>query len=131
VVWWSERVGPNPDTTAALQHAALLLAHTPPYTGVLPGLQRPAQALIGHGAAPADRLRLLDLQQSRAGRPDREEQLRIFVAADRTVAPVHGGYAPCSVAVMRKSSLYAPTETRRRTLRPATREHRAPSSVRL
>ena len=45
------------------------------------------------GAAPADGLGLLDLHECRAGRPDREEQLRVLVPA-RAVAPVHGWRIP-------------------------------------
>src|SRR5690606_26802297 len=83
------------DRAATLERAPLLFAHPTPYAGVLAGLERPAQALLRYRAAPTDRLGLLDLQQGRAGRPDREKQLRVLVSAGSTVAPVHGGYAPC------------------------------------
>src|SRR5262249_3132347 len=74
---------------APLERAPLVLTHTAPDARVLAALQSPAQALGHHRAAPADGLRLLDLQQSRPGVPDREEQLRVLVTAEGAVAPVH------------------------------------------
>jgi hypothetical protein len=87
-------VGAEADAAAALDNAPLFFTHSTPHASILSGFERPVQALVSHGTAPADRLCLLDLQESRAGRPDREEQLRVLVSAGSTVAPVHGGYAP-------------------------------------
>jgi hypothetical protein len=92
----------DPEAAAALDGAPLFFAHSAPDAGVLTRFKRPLEALIGHGATPADGLGLLDLQKSRTGRPDREEQLRVLVAAGSMVAPVHGGNTPQSgwVAVL-------------------------------
>ena len=60
---------------AALEGAALVLGEAAPDAGVLTGLQRPREAGLDDLAATADRLGLLDLDQRRAGVPDREEQL--------------------------------------------------------
>jgi hypothetical protein len=84
-------------TRAALQLAALDLAHATPHARVLTGLERPPQALFGHGAAPADVLRLLDLRQCRSGVPDREEQLGVLVTADGLVAPIHQNISLLSI----------------------------------
>src|SRR4029450_9999316 len=51
-------------------------------------------AWVANSTAPADRLSLLYLQQSRTGCPDGEEQLRVLISAGGTVAPVHGGNTP-------------------------------------
>src|SRR5437763_6396871 len=75
-------------SAAPLDRAAFLFAHSAPHAGVLTGVERPLEALVCRGTAPADRLGLLDLQQGRTGRPDREEQLRVLIAAGSTVAPV-------------------------------------------
>jgi hypothetical protein len=80
--------------TAALQRTTLVLAHAAPHTGVLAALQSPGQALLGDGATTAYRLRLCDLHQGRSARPDREEQLRVLVAADRVVTPIPGLFTP-------------------------------------
>src|SRR5690242_11109931 len=85
----------DPEAAATLDGAPLVFAHTAPYAGVLTGLECPGEAFRGHGAPPAHGLGLLDLQERRAGSPDREEQLRVLVAADRIVTPVHGGNTPC------------------------------------
>src|SRR6185437_15418417 len=66
---------------AALERAALVLAHPAPDTRVLSGLERPLEALVNDVATAADRLRVFDLQQCRPGVPDREEQLRVLIAA--------------------------------------------------
>src|SRR3954468_18186504 len=97
MLWWWESGGGSADPKAAatLHGAPLILAHTAPNAGVLTGLERPGKARLGHGAPPADGLGLLDLQERGARRPDREEQLRVLVAADRMVTPVHGGNTPC------------------------------------
>src|SRR5690606_8661297 len=54
----SSRTSRPPD---APPDAPLPLGSTSPDAVVLSGVQRPAQALTGHGAAPADRLRLLEI----------------------------------------------------------------------
>src|SRR5690349_23245097 len=84
--------GVHPGTSlATLQRAPLVLGEPTPDAGVLARAEGPVQARLHHGAAAADGLCLLDLNHCRAGRPDREEQLRVLVAAERAVAPVHGG----------------------------------------
>src|SRR5687767_8353380 len=101
-VWWgSEAVvsyglRADPQAAAALQGAPLLFAHPTPDAGVLARLECPLQALVRDRTAPAHRFSLLDLKQRRARRPDREEQLRVFITADSTVTPVHGGNTPLS-----------------------------------
>src|SRR5690242_8023934 len=85
------RVSADPEAAAALHQATLILAHPAPDAGVLTGVERPLEALVGHGAALTDRLRLLHLQQCRAGRPNWEEQLRVLIAAEGMVAPVRHG----------------------------------------
>lgn len=77
---------------AALHGAALVLAETTPDAGVLAGLERPLQALLHDGAATADGLGFLDLQQRRTGVADGEEELGVFLAANGVVTPVHGCY---------------------------------------
>src|SRR3954466_14640611 len=85
----------DPQAAATLHGTPLVFAHTAPDAGVLTGLECPREAFLGHGASPAHGLGLLDLQECGARRPDREEQLRVLVAADRMVTPVHGGNTPC------------------------------------
>jgi hypothetical protein len=99
-------VSADPQATATLDGAPLFFAHPAPDAGVLTGLEGPLQALVGHGAPPADGLGLLDLQKRRAGRPDREEQLRVFIAAGSMVAPVHGGNTPRSGSVTGNTFLF-------------------------
>jgi hypothetical protein len=84
----------DPEATATLHGTPFIFAHSTPYAGVLTGLECPREAFLGHGAPPAHGLGLLDLQQRGPGRPDREEQLRVLVATDRIVTPVHGGNTP-------------------------------------
>jgi hypothetical protein len=84
-------VSANPKSPATLDSASFLFAHSAPYASILTGIERPPQALVGDGTAPANRLSLLHLQNCRARRTDREEQFRILVAANSTVTPVHGG----------------------------------------
>ena len=93
--------GADPKTTATLDGAPLVLAHPAPDAGVLSRLECPREAFLGHRAPPAHGLGLLDLQERRAGRPDREEQLGVLVAADRIVTPVHGGKLLVSDGVMK------------------------------
>src|SRR5689334_11812540 len=83
--------GGDPKAATTLDRAPFVFAHSAPYAGVLAGLECPLEARLGHRAPPAHGLGLLDLQERGAGRPDREEQLRVLVAADRIVTPVHGG----------------------------------------
>jgi hypothetical protein len=64
---------------AALQGAAFVLAETAPDAVVLAGLEGPLEALFAHVATTADDLRLLDLEDGRAGVADREEELGVFV----------------------------------------------------
>src|SRR3954451_9617277 len=79
--------GVHPGTSlATLQCAPLVLGEPTPDTGVLAGAQGPVQARFHRRAASAYGLGLLDLHESRAGRPDGEEQLRVLVAAERAVA---------------------------------------------
>src|SRR3954449_11562784 len=73
-----------------LERASLVLGEPTPDPGVLARAQGPVQTRLHHRAAPAHGLRLLDLDQGRAGRPDGEEQLWVLVPAERAVAPVHG-----------------------------------------
>ncbi|MGY3679845.1 two-component sensor histidine kinase/PAS domain-containing protein [Streptomyces sp. TE33382] len=77
---------------AALHRAALVLAEATPDAGVLAGLKRPLQALLHDGAATADGLGFLDLQQRRTGVADGEEQLGVFLTTNGVVTPVHGCY---------------------------------------
>src|SRR6478735_1344654 len=77
---------------AALHCAALVLAEATPDAGVLAGLERPLQALLHDGAATADGLGFLDLQQRRTGVADGEEQLGVFLTTNGVVTPVHGCY---------------------------------------
>src|SRR6478609_4444147 len=79
---------------AALEGAALVLGQTTPHTRVLTGLECVLEADLGDGAASADRLRLLDLIDSRTGVPNGEEQFGVDGEAGGLVAPVHAG-APC------------------------------------
>ena len=57
---------------------------------ILTCFQRPLQACVSNLASPADLLGLFNLEEGRAGVPDREEQLRILVQTGGTVAPIHG-----------------------------------------
>ena len=57
----SERVGTDADAAVTLESAPFLFTHPAPHTGILSALERPAEALGGHGTALADRLGLLDL----------------------------------------------------------------------
>ena len=60
------------------------------YVRVLPGLERPREALLADLAAPAHLLGLFDLENGRPGVADGEEQLRVFVETRGAVAPIHG-----------------------------------------
>src|SRR2546425_5575628 len=87
---WSGHPAAGP-RGAALQRAALVLAHPAPDAGVLAAFQRPLQALDDHVAPAAYGLGILDLQQRGPGVPDGEEELWVLVTAGSAVAPVHGG----------------------------------------
>ena len=70
--------------------APLVLRGASPYAIGDPVVQRPGQAPGLRLAAPADPLRLVNLAQHGPGRANREEQVRIDVAAGRFVTPVRG-----------------------------------------
>src|SRR5258707_1959200 len=90
--------GPGPGTgVATLERAPLVLAHATPDSGVLTGLDGPAQTPLGHVASPADLLGLFDLQQCRSCVADRKEQLGVHVTAGCAVAPVHAVHSFVSV----------------------------------
>ena len=79
--------GPSP---ATLEGAALVLAHPTPNSGVLSGLKRPAQARHrSPGSAGTRPWPRSICTIAGTGVADREEQLRVLVAAERAVAPVH------------------------------------------
>src|SRR5215813_2626803 len=80
--------GTDPGATP-LERSSLVLAQTAPYPRVLTAVQGPLQARLGDLALRADLLRLIDLEQGRAGVPDREEQLRVDVTTGGVIAPVH------------------------------------------
>ena len=89
--------GPNTRACrATLEGAALVLAQSAPHTVVLAGLEGPLQARVPDVAATTDLLRLLDLEQSGSGVPDREKQLRILVQTGSLVAPIHVPLTPSS-----------------------------------
>src|SRR5215203_5768872 len=73
---------------STLQRPPLVLTESAPDTMILACFQRPLKACVAYVASPADLLRLFDLEQGRAGVPDREEQLRILVQTGGTVAPI-------------------------------------------
>src|SRR6056297_579623 len=82
------RAGPQ-SGVAPLQGASFILAEAAPHARVLTGFQCPPQTLVDYRAASAHGLCFLDLDESRSGVADREEQLRVFVTAGCLVAPVH------------------------------------------
>jgi hypothetical protein len=82
------RAGPQPDR-APLERAPLVLAHPAPDAGVLPGVERPAQAFVHDGATAAHLFGLVDLEQRGTAVPDGEEQLRVHLTAGGFVTPVH------------------------------------------
>src|SRR5690606_18304307 len=75
---------------AALQSTTLVLGEAAPHARVLSGLEGVLQADLGHGAAGADRLRLLDLVDGRPGVAHREEEFGVDGEAGGFVAPIHG-----------------------------------------
>src|SRR5690606_36588294 len=81
---------------AALERATLVLGQATPHAGVLVDLHGPAQAGVDDLAAMARGPPLFDLDESGAGVPDREEQLRVLVQACSAVAPVH----QCSIRIL-------------------------------
>src|SRR5690606_40300498 len=93
---WSDRgtqSGGGKDGAAALQGAALVLAHTAPDSAVLAGLQSPLQTGGADRATAAYLFGLFDLDQSRTGGADRKEQFGVFVTAGSVMAPVHAGHS--------------------------------------
>ena len=70
--------------------APLVLCGASPHAIGDPVVERPGQASGFHRAAPADPLRLVNLAQRGSSRANREEQIRIGVAAGRFVTPVRG-----------------------------------------
>ena len=54
----------------------------------LPGVECPLKTLLLDGAAPADGLGLLRLDQCGAGGADREEEVRVLAAARGMCSPV-------------------------------------------
>jgi hypothetical protein len=91
--------GTNPRSRgAALQRPALVLTQTAPDTMILTCFQRPLQACVSDVASPADLLGLFNLEEGRAGVPDREEQLWILIQAGGPMAPIHGVLTPyCAI----------------------------------
>ena len=85
----SGNAGASAAAVTALDSAALLLREAAPHTGILAGLEGPLEARGSDRAAVADQLGLSDLGECRAGITDREEELRVFVAANSFVAPIH------------------------------------------
>ena len=69
-------------------HAALLLGEPAPDARVLIGVEGELETLGADQALSADLPGLLQLQQGEPGRPDREEQLGVRVAAQCLVPPV-------------------------------------------
>ena len=64
-----------------------------------PVIQRPGQALGLRRAGPVDPFRFADLTQGGLGRADREEQVRVGVAAGGVVTPVRARSWSCSSPV--------------------------------
>jgi hypothetical protein len=96
----SDGVSAESGSSTALDCAPFFFTHSAPDTSVLTGIESPMEALIDHRTAPAHRFRLLNLQKGGTGSSNREEQLRVFVAAGGTVAPVrHGGNTPCFLRI--------------------------------
>jgi len=75
--------------SAALERAPFILRQTAPHAKILPRLNGPFQACLNDLATTADRLGLFDLKESRAGVPNREEQLGVFIQAGSAIAPSH------------------------------------------
>ncbi|EUA19514.1 putative sensor histidine kinase pdtaS [Mycobacterium xenopi 3993] len=74
---------------AALERAPLVFTHSAPHARVLASFQRPGETLCGHRAPATDQFRVSDLRECRPAVPHRKEQLRVLVATDRLVAPIH------------------------------------------
>ena len=79
---------------AAFEGTAFVLRQAAPHAKILPRLDGPHKAGLNHLTATANSLRLLDLQESGAGVPNREEQLRIFIQTGSAIAPSHQDWAP-------------------------------------
>ena len=69
---------------------------------VLPGLERPLQALLPNLATSANSLGLLYLEDGRTCVADREEELGVFVEARGTIAPIHCWGFPLSKSRRRR-----------------------------
>ena len=76
-------------TFLAAPFAALFFGGPAPDACVLPGLQRPLEAIPLHVARAADRLCRLDLRERRTGGTDGEKDLGIDVSTGCSVPPVH------------------------------------------
>lgn len=76
------------EETGLSQPAALLLRGTAPDPGLLVGDDCELKAAESRLAWSTDRLRLLDLLDSRAGGADREEDVRADVTTGRSLAPL-------------------------------------------
>src|SRR3954463_6090629 len=87
---WEYSAGSSGPSVPPLQRASLVLGKPAPHTRILSGVECPTKAGLDDVAASADGLGLLDLEDCRAGVPDREEELGVLVEAGCRVAPVHG-----------------------------------------
>ena len=79
---------------AAFEGTPLVLGQSTPDSGVLAGLNSPAQTVLSDLTATADGFGLFDLAKRGAGVPDGEEQLGVLVQAGSMVTPSHQGRAP-------------------------------------
>jgi two-component sensor histidine kinase len=95
------RAGAEPDR-AALERAPFILARPAPDAGVLPGVDRPAQAFFHHRAAAAHLFGFLDLEERRTAVPDGEEQLGVHLTAGGFVTPVHAVHSFSAAAASRR-----------------------------
>src|SRR5664279_2009830 len=80
---------------AAFEGTPLVLGQSTPDSGVLAGLNSPAQTVLNDFTATADGLGFLCLDERGAGVPDGEEQFGIHTEAGSTVTPRHQDQAPC------------------------------------
>src|SRR5664280_1100744 len=86
VCYW---VGTTGTGIAAFERTPLVLGQSTPDSGVLAGLNSPAQTVLSDLTATADGLGFLCLDERGAGVPDGEEQLGVLVQAGSTVTPRH------------------------------------------
>jgi hypothetical protein len=75
----------------AFEAAPLVVGQPAPDSRVRTGLHRPSQTGVNDLAPAAEGLCLLDLEESRSGVADREEQLGVLTQARRAVSPCHLG----------------------------------------